>query len=59
MSGAFVLSEWQSAGLNVETAVKRGVFIIHEGLILKFVGRLSKTDAAYLEKSLRGWFNLQ
>ena len=59
LSGEFVLSEWQNAGLNVATAVKRGVFTIHERLVLKTVGTLSATDAESLDKSLRGWFGLQ
>lgn len=58
MSGEFVLSEWQSVGLNVETAVKRGVFTIHEKLVLKTVGTLAKADAESLDKSLRQWFDL-
>jgi mRNA interferase MazF len=59
MAGEFVLSDWRNAGLNVATAVKRGVFTIHVKLVLKTVGALSKTDAESLEKSLRGWFDLQ
>ncbi|CAN5729377.1 hypothetical protein BH20ACI4_BH20ACI4_07000 [soil metagenome] len=59
LSGEFVLAEWQSVGLNVETAVKRGVFTIHEKLVLKTVGTLAKADAQSLEKSLREWFDLQ
>ncbi len=59
MSGEFVLSEWQSVGLNVATAVKRGVFTIHEKLVIKNVGTLAQTDAENLDKSLRGWFDLQ
>ncbi len=57
-AGEFVLIDWQKAGLNVETAVKRGVFTIHEKLILKKVGKLDNSDAASLEKSLREWFDL-
>ncbi len=58
MAGEFVLTEWQSAGLNVATAVKRGVFTIHEKLVLKSVGTLVQADAETLDKSLRGWFGL-
>jgi mRNA interferase MazF len=54
MAGEFVLSEWQNAGLNVETALKLGVFTIHEKLVMKKVGKLSQTDAESLDKSLRG-----
>ncbi len=59
LSGEFVLSEWQNAGLNVPTAVKRGVFTIHEKLVLKVVGKMAYSDAKSLDKSLRGWIDLQ
>ena len=58
MAGEFILSEWQTAGLNVATAVKRGVFTIHEKLVLKTIGTLAKADAESLDKSLREWFDL-
>ncbi len=56
LKGEFVLQEWKTAGLNVETAVKRGVFTIKENLIKKKVGLLDKTDSTELENSLRLWF---
>jgi mRNA interferase MazF len=59
IAGEFVLTEWQNAGLNVATALKRGVFTIHEKLILKTVGTLADADAENLDKSLRDWFDLQ
>ena len=58
MAGEFVLSEWQNGGLNVETAVKRGIFTIDEKLILKSVGKLADADSKSLDKSLREWFDL-
>ncbi|MBI3757299.1 MAG: type II toxin-antitoxin system PemK/MazF family toxin [Deltaproteobacteria bacterium] len=54
----FVLAEWKSAGLNVETAAKPGIFTIHQKLILKSVGRLLTVDAEKLENSLREWLDL-
>ncbi|MDQ3684815.1 MAG: type II toxin-antitoxin system PemK/MazF family toxin [Acidobacteriota bacterium] len=45
LTGEFVLAEWQKAGLNVATAVKRGIFTIHQKLIIKRVGKLSDVDA--------------
>lgn len=59
LSGEFVLADWRSAGLNVETAVKRGIFTIHQKLIIKSVGTLSSTDADALDRSLREWLGLQ
>ena len=58
LTGEFVLAEWKNAGLNVETAVKRGVFTIHQNLILKSVGRLLPVDAEKLASSLREWLDL-
>jgi mRNA interferase MazF len=58
LASEFVLSEWRKAGLNVETAVKRGIFTIHQRLILKTVGGLSNVDAEKLEGLLRDWLGL-
>jgi mRNA interferase MazF len=58
LTGEFVLAQWRKAGLNVETAVKRGIFTIHQRLILKTVGGLSNVDAEKLEGSLRDWLGL-
>ncbi len=30
IEGEFALSEWSAAGLNVATAVKRGLYTVHE-----------------------------
>lgn len=57
-SGEFVLSEWVAAGLNVSTAVKRGVYMVHESLVIKVLGRLANADAKQLEQSLRTWLGL-
>lgn len=58
LAGEFVLTEWQKAGLNVETAVKRGIFTIKETLVRKRVGKLENADTKHLEKSLREWLDL-
>jgi mRNA interferase MazF len=58
LSGEFVLSAWKTSGLNVETAVKRGIFTIHEKLIIKSLGKLSDQDSEDLDTSLRNWFKL-
>lgn len=58
LSGEFVLSDWKTAGLNVESAVKRGVYTIKESLIRKKVGIISNTDAEILENSICVWFGL-
>ena len=58
LAGEFVLAEWAVAGLHVPTAVKRGVYTVHETLILQRVGRLSPTDAEQVVQSLRQWLGL-
>ena len=58
VAGEFPLNDWKTEGLNVPTAVKRGVYTIHQSLVLKTVGRLSPTDATQLQSSLRGWLGI-
>jgi mRNA interferase MazF len=58
LAGEFVMNDWKGAGLNVVSAVKRGLFTIHQNLIIKTVGRISGQDAGELERSLRGWLGL-
>jgi mRNA interferase MazF len=52
------LSEWSAAGLNVATAVKRGVYTVHQSLVIKVIGKLADVDAERLEQSLQGWLGL-
>jgi mRNA interferase MazF len=42
MEGEFVLSEWAEAGLNVATAIKRGIYTVHESLVLKYSPRVTR-----------------
>ncbi|MGZ8219467.1 type II toxin-antitoxin system PemK/MazF family toxin [Methylomagnum sp.] len=58
MPGEFVLNDWQSAGLNVKSAVKRGIFTMEENLVIKQVGRISLSDSARLNASLKLWLGL-
>jgi len=44
LSGEFVLTEWKKAGLNVETAVKCGIYTIKETLVRKRVEKLDDAD---------------
>jgi mRNA interferase MazF len=34
LEGEFSLADWQGAGLNVASAVKRGLYTIHESLVI-------------------------
>ncbi len=58
LPGEFQLTEWRAAGLHVPTAVKRGLYTVHDTLIVKTVGRLTPLDAEQLERSLREWLGL-
>ena len=58
LAGEFVLADWKSAGLNVETVAKRGIFTIHQTLVLKSIGRLLTVDAEKLASSLCEWLDL-
>jgi mRNA interferase MazF len=58
LAGEFLLTDWKVACLNVATAVKRGLYTVHQTLIVKTVGRLSPRDASLLERSLREWLGL-
>lgn len=59
LAGEFVLVDWKAAGLNVPSATKRGLYTVHQSLILKSVGKLSGRDAGSLESSLRDWLGLR
>lgn len=58
MEGEFVLAEWAGAGLNVATAIKRGIYTVHESVVIKVIGHLVDIDAKQLEQSLQGWLGL-
>ena len=58
LAGEFVLTEWRKAGLNIETAAKRGLYTVKETLARKRIGRLEDSDAKRLEQPLREWLDL-
>jgi mRNA interferase MazF len=58
LEGEYALCEWSAAGLNVATAVKRGVYTVHQSLVIKVIGKLADVDAERLEQSLKGWLGL-
>jgi mRNA interferase MazF len=59
LAGEFVLGDWAAAGLNVPSAAKRGVYTIHESLVIKRIGQLTTADGEHLRQSLRQWFGLR
>lgn len=58
LAGEFVLQDWRQAGLNVETAVKHGLYTVHQNLIAQRVGILSGSDLNALAGALRLWLGL-
>ena len=58
LAGEFLLADWKAEGLNVATAVKRGLYTVHQNLVVKTVGRLSSRDVHQLQLSLREWLGL-
>jgi mRNA interferase MazF len=58
LDGEFVLDDWAAAGLNVVTAVKRGIYTVNRSLVIKNVGKLGDVDIEKLEQSLRTWLGL-
>lgn len=58
LAGEFVLADWKAAGLNVASAAKRGLYTIHQSLVIKSVGSLSAADGGSLDGSIRVWLGL-
>jgi mRNA interferase MazF len=54
-TGEFILENWRSAGLNVPSAVKRGIYTISRTLIIKIIGVLDQNDVLRLKKSVMSW----
>jgi mRNA interferase MazF len=58
LPGEFVVMEWRAAGLNVPSAIKRGLYTVETSIVLKLLGQLAMEDANRLEISLRTWLAL-
>ena len=54
----FVMTEWRTVGLNVPSAMKRGLYTVESSLVIKRLGELAAVDAAQLDTSLRAWLAL-
>ena len=59
LPGEFALADWKSAGLNVATAVKRGLYTVHERLVVRRIGALCGVDMDAVDSSLRSWLDLR
>jgi len=58
LPGEFVLADWRQGGLHVATAVKRGLYTVHQSLVAKRVGKLAPADGQSLDRSLHTWLGL-
>ena len=58
LEGEFVLSEWSAAGLNIATAVKRGIYTVNSSLVIKIVGKLADVDSDRIDQSLLFWLGI-
>jgi len=58
LPGEFALADWKRAGLNIPSAIKRGVYTVESGLVLRIIGQLQPKDAAQLDVALRMWLLL-
>jgi mRNA interferase MazF len=58
LPGEFVVTEWRAAGLNVPSAIKRGLYTVETSIVLKLLGQVAVGDATRLEASLRAWLAL-
>ena len=56
--GEFVLCDSKGAGLNVETAVKRGLYTVQQSLVVAIIGKLTNTGIEQLEQSLHDWLGI-
>ncbi len=56
--GEFIISDWESIGLNVVSAIKRGCFLLDSELVRLELGKFSKGDIEKLNKSLKNWLKL-
>ena len=58
LPGEFKLVDWKAAGLNVPSAVKRGIYTVEKKLVIKIIGKLQTPDAKKLDDSLKSWLGL-
>ena len=57
--GEFVLEDWETAGLNVQTAVKRGCYLADCDIVKLKVGSLSENDMEKVNSTLKQWLELK
>ena len=58
LAGEFILADWSIAGLNIETAVKRGLYTVQQNLVVKVIGLITPADAGQLEQALHDWLGI-
>lgn len=58
LPGEFVIQDLGSTGLNVSSAIKRGIYTVDSAIVVRQLGNLSSMDNQQLEQSLRLWLGL-
>jgi mRNA interferase MazF len=53
--GEFVLEQWKAAGLNVASAIKRGIYTISKNIVIKTIGSIHEKDRHQLKVSVLSW----
>lgn len=55
LGGEFVLADHQGAGLNIPTALKRGLHTVQENQVISSVGSLRGVDLDQVDRSIKFW----
>ncbi len=56
--GEFLIIDYAKSGLNVQTAVKRGLYTIDKRLVVQSIGFLGDSDSTKLTQSICYWLGL-
>ena len=56
--GEFILTNFSEAGLNIPSAIKRGIYTINSSLIIKKLKCLSEKDRKMIIQSILSWLQL-
>lgn len=51
--GEFILEDWEHAGLNVPSVLKRGIVLLNQSVIIRKIGTLTPVDFSKVQSSLR------
>lgn len=57
--GEFILTDWETAGLNVPSKVRRFILTVEESQVGRRLGNLSLRSRQSLENALAAWLGLR